>query len=192
MKSMFSMGFFSNDMFHSAGPYLGQVTMDVNDYLSSIGDAQNKLNQVNSWVQSHPNYAQLLGGQASYFQDLYNRSQSDASVVTNVQMALSSADPTTGHAGITQGDKDTTDAFISEVNQMLGIIQSAPATPTPGTPAAPGVPPSGLPGLINSFLPKPAAKPGTPVPVPASGISTPLLVGGGILGIGLIVLLVKG
>src|SRR6266849_3047569 len=141
MKSMFSMGFFSNDMFHSTRPFLGQVTMDINSYLPTIADAQNKLNQVNAWMQSHPNYAQLLGGQASYFQSLYGQAQSDASAATNVQSILSSSDPSTGSAPIAQSDKDTTDAFISEVNQMLGIIQSAPAAAPAPVPGAP--PPSG-------------------------------------------------
>src|SRR5260221_14607751 len=124
MKSMFTMGFFSNDVFQPRAPYLGQVTLDLAAYLGSINDAFNKLTQVNAWMQANPNYVQLLGGQASNFQNLYNRAQGDASTATNIQGFLQGYDPSAAQVPISQADKDTTDAFISEANQLLGITQS--------------------------------------------------------------------
>ena len=194
MKSLFSMGFFSNDVFRSApGPYLGQANVDLQGYLASVNDAMNKYQQVVSWVNSHPNYQQLLGGQASYFQTLYQQSSgSDYNSATSVQQLLQSvaSDPTQTTATVGSDDKNATDAFISEVQQMLGIIGSAaaPGTPVPGSPAAPT-----LPGAISQLLPgqKPATPAIVPIAPPASSISTPLIVGGAILGVGLIVLLAK-
>ena len=198
MKSMFSMGFFSNDVFRAGGgrPYLGQVTLDLNSYLASLNDAVNKMGQINSWVQAHPNYNQLLGTQASNFQNYWNLASNDSITAMNVQATLQGADPSQAQVPISQSDKDTTDAFISEVGQLIGMINTAgtgggtPVTALPGSPAAnPSVP-----NLISQLLPTskpgaPALKPGVPPPAP---ISTPLLVGGGILAVGLIVLLVKG
>lgn len=208
MKSMFSMGFFSNDVFRPAGggAYLGQVTLDLSSYLASVTDAIGKFGQINSWIQANPNYNQLLGTQATNFQNYMNLANNDSITAGNVQATLQGADPSQPQAPITQDDKNVTDAFISEVGQMIGMINTAAtggATPTPSGGATPvgasGIPGStansnpSIPNLISQLLPtsKPPVKPGT-LPAPAaSPISTPLLVGGGILALGLVVLLVK-
>ncbi len=194
MKSLFSMGFFTNDVFRSAGGLsLGQVSLDLPTYLASVNDAMTRYQQVVAWVTAHPNYAQLLGGQAQYFQTLYaSASGGDHVVASNVQavLAAAQADPAQGNPSISSDDKNTTDAFISEVTQMQGIITSAPGQTVSASPGAT------LPGLISSLFPgqKPPV-PGT-VPVPAApaapSYTTPLLIGGGILAVGLLVMLARG
>lgn len=203
MKSIFSMGFFSNEVFHSGRPYLGQVTLDLNSYLSSLNNAISQFGSVNAWVAANPNYQGQLGMNAQNFANYYSQAQADSVTAGNVQATLQGSDPSQPQVQISQDDKNTTDAFISEVGSLVGMIQNAvpagspsavsPANPAGGlqTPAQAASNPSGIPGLVNSLLPgaKPAVKPVVPA---APAISTPLLVGGGILGIGLIVLLVKG
>ncbi len=192
MKSLFSMGFFTNDVFRPSveamGQSLGQVTVDLPSYLASLNDAMTRYQQVTAWATAHPDYVQLLGGQGQYFQTLLSSASGrDYSVASNVKaiLAAAQADPAQPNPTITSDDKNTTDAFISEVSQMQGIIASAPAQGT-------------IPGLISSLLPgQKAPTPGT-VPVPAAAApaapsyTTPLLIGGGILAVGLLVMLVRG
>jgi hypothetical protein len=194
MKSLFTMGFFTNDVFRAAdGPSLGQVSLDLPTYLASLNDAMARYRQVTAWATANPNYVQQLGGQGQYFQTLLSSASGrDFAVASNVQAVLQAAqaDPSQGNPTITNDDKNTTDAFISEVSQMQGIIASAP-----GQGVQPATPGATLPGLISSLLP--GQKPATPATVPAPAApaapsyKVPLYVGGGILALGLLVLLAR-
>ncbi len=155
MKSMFSMGFFSNDVFQGRdGLFLGASAADGNAYLSALAAAFAQYQQATSWMAANPNWKAILGSEASYFQDLSSAAQQDSVQATSMRTLLQ-GDPTAFDPS--SPAKGISDAFISEANSMLEIISRHPVS-VPG--AAPGA---------------------APAASTTSSLQTPLLIAGGFL-----------
>ncbi len=164
MKSMFSMGFFSNDVFSGRDAFLGASAADGNAYLSALNAALAQYQQVITWASQYPSWQSILGSEASNFQDLYAMAQKELPKAQS-QQSLLSADPTTFDPS--SADKATADAFISDANTMLEIITRHPIPMGTVPISNPGTPPGG-------------PLPGTPAAA-ASSLQTPLLIAGGFL-----------
>lgn len=184
MKTLFQMGFHSQQFFPAHAQVrlagLGQNTIDGNAYLAKINDASNKMVTVNNWVDAHPNYAALLGSDASRFTAMYNQAPSAYDTVTNVSQRISSSDPSTWN--MTSVEQGQIDGWIAVMNELYNIVQAhSGVAPTP--PGFPNV-------QLTPVKPGAVPVPGAPVPVASGGIS-PLAIGAGaaaILAIGLVVL----
>lgn len=151
MRSMFSMGFFSSEAF---GSRLGQQEIDAASYLATLNDALSKYQAAKAWQAARPNWQQILGVDASDFQNQMAAAGQDVAAASVIQSSISNT--FSGNISVTPSDKATADNFVSEANALSRIIarypQSAPA-------------PAGTPGAAGSSL----------------SLTTQLLIGGGIL-----------
>lgn len=185
MKSMFEMGF-TQDLFGSrlSSPMLGQVPIRGMGQARSMGQlttkedgdlllrqmtaAENQVTAANAFVSSHPNLQAALGTEYDSFQHNMSVIADAASAETNVSMALQSTPPG-GQYQINESDHQAVTDFIAAAAAVTASIARS--------------------GNKAGTLPGTAPK--TVVTAPKSDLTTPLLVGGGILTIGLVALLAR-
>src|SRR5574340_1022443 len=116
MKSMFSMGFFSNEVFGSRSvPRMGQaatpdMSIDASAYLSMLNDAFAKYQAAKTWQAARPTWQQILGADASDFQNLMAAAAQDSVAAANIQSAISNT--FSGDISVTPADKRTAEDFI--------------------------------------------------------------------------------
>lgn len=188
MRSMFQMGFAGRGSFPAHSQVrlatLGQnTTIDGNAYIAQINDAMNKMQSVQAWVDSHPNYMAQLGSDGSRFQAMYTQAPTAYDTVTNVYQRISTNDPAAWT--ISSVEKSQVDGWIAVMNELAKIVAAHPDSG--------GITNAGA-GFPNVQLTP--VKPGAPVPAgavpaPAAGGISPLAIGAiaaGALAVGLVVL----
>jgi len=176
MKTMFTLGFASQDFFGSQQaryPALGDTTVDGDKILADISAAQEKMNVINQWVKSHPDYQTLLGSQLSTWNNLQAQIDNNYDVVTTVQQRLSSANP---EAWFMQKSEQTEVYYwIAAVNQLNDMVS-------------------------QNYNLKPGARPAATAPVkapvkapvaPSSGPSALVIGAGAIAAVGLLAVLTR-
>lgn len=182
MKSMFAMGF-TQDLFGSrlSSPMLGQVPMrgsqpsmgqlttkeDGDLLLRQLAAAENQVIAANAFVAAHPALQAALGADYEPFQHNMAIISDTASAETNVAMALQSTPPG-GQYQITEGDHQAIQDYIAAAAAVTASIARAAAR-----------------GVTTTTGPK------TVVTAPKNDLTTPLLVGGGILTVGLLALFAR-
>jgi hypothetical protein len=194
MKSMFTMGF-EADVFGARmpSPMLGRVPIrgmgqttptDGDALLKQMQNAETQVAAVNQYIAAHPNLQIDLAGDYAGFQQNLQVLADAANTETAVSGQLQATAPGQQYQ-ITSGDLATVQNYISAAAALTQIIANHPGAS--GAPAA--TTPTLTPGARPATAPKPA------VPAPASAakpdLTTPLLVGGGILTVGLLVLLAR-
>lgn len=161
MRTIFTIqGAGSRAAFLGQGSGTDQISeTERNRLLNDLADAGEKLRAMNAWIDSHPNAQAALGADFQAYQDASGNMSRFGSIAATVQQRLASSDP--AFWTVTAQQWNDTQNWIQFVTQIYGIIQRHG-----GTPAVPGASRGLLPGVST---------PGT-----TAGISTPLLVAGGV------------
>lgn len=209
MKSMFAMGF-TADVFGArvSSPMLGQVplrgqgpvrlgqtvTNDGDALLRQLQMAENQVAAANQYIASHPNLAQDLGADFGAFQQNMAVISSVADVETQVSMELQ-ATPAGQQYVTTESNYNAVQSYIAAAAALAGAMSAHPNI-SPATNTASGTPvvaPAPAPGATRLIPPQaPGTAPRSVATTPAkSDLTTPLLVGGGVLAIGLVALLAR-
>lgn len=178
MKSMFEMGF-TQDLFGTrlSSPMLGQVPMrgsqprmgeDGDALLRQMSVAEGQVAAANAYISSHPSLEVILAADYEPFQRNMAVIADTASAETNVAMELQATAPGQQYS-ISESDRQAIQAYITAAAAVTAAIARAESR------GAQAVTP-------------PRSGPKTVVTAPANDLTTPLLVGGSLLTLGLIAL----
>lgn len=154
MKTMFTMGFASHDLFGIMNPYMGQAeppmsTDDRNKMLNDLGAAGDKFAAINAWIQAHPNQQADLGSDYQAFRNALDNSSSFSAAAASVSQRLNSDQP--ANWSISATDYNAASNWVLFVNQVYDIISRHGAAPAGGIPGArPGMPGYVAPGAVGA------------------------------------------
>ena len=149
--------------------FLGQAAppVDGSQLLATLQQSEQKLAQVNAWMQARPQYLQILGGDAPTFQQTVSEAANFYPTVTAVEGQLQNQ---TGVANLTSAQYQTVLQWIQDVNTLANYAAQHSEL-TPG-------------GAPTSVAVMPAAAGAAPSPW--------LVAGGAVVGVGILALIFRG
>lgn len=186
MRTIFSMGFASKDLFGAMNPFMGQdegpmSVADRNGLLQVLGAAADKYAAVSAWIDSHPNKAADLGADFQNFQNALSNAGVFSQPAAAVLQRIASNEPT--NWVVPASDWNASSNWATTVDQLYDIVSRHSAITPAGSPA--GTRPGG------TGVPLPPGAIGPRVPVAASSGPSPLAIGAAAIGaVGLIALII--
>jgi hypothetical protein len=127
MKTMFAIGIAENRNY-----WLGQdqQTVDGNQIIKAIDDAEAKLTQIQAWLKANPSYQATLGPTDSFtFDKDMARIQDNMPTITSVYGRLSGAD--SSQWKMTTTEISIYNDFIQSVGDLQGLIAAHAKGMTP-------------------------------------------------------------
>lgn len=186
MRTIFSMGFASKDLFGAMNPFMGQAegplsVVDRNGLLQILGAAADKYAVVSAWIDSHPNKAADLGADFQNFQNFLANAGTFSQPAAAVMQRIASDDSANWVVSSTEWNASSN--WATTVDQLYDIISRHSAITPAGTPS--GVNPGG------AGVPLPSGAIGPKTAAAASSGPSPLVIGGAALAaVGLIALII--
>lgn len=171
-------------------PAAGAV-LDTATLLKSLQAADQQYAAITQFAQSNA-YVQTLGVDIQRFNDLWTQVGNVADNVQSIEQNLNSS---TGQTNITTGDAADINTYINGLSTLYSIMQQhvqggvqpsqVATTPALTAPIQQAQAAASVPISTNPAAPAAPAKPTVQVTNPT--ISTPLLVAGGVVGLGLVI-----
>jgi hypothetical protein len=171
-------------------PVAGAV-LDTGTLLKSLQAADQQYAAITQFAQSNA-YVQTLGVDVQRFTDLWNQV---GGVADNVQTIEQNLNSSTGQTNITTGDAADINTYINGLNTLYSIMQQhvqggVQPTQVATTPALTAPIQQAQAAASSPISTAPGAAPATAKPtvqVTNPTISTPVLVAGGVVGVGLLI-----